>query len=189
MRRALIAGILCVGLSSCASFNKLHWPWGGQEAPGESQQLAPADHATQLITGGPLTLTKRVTPPGPEGEDPLVELTLRFADGRALAFEEANHAPDDLRAQAAGGALSQAMAILDPEATPTLYHAQAHEGAAPLCAPEGPLNLGIYTAPDGAISIVGLKEGFSFETRADGSVEALPVSPSIVCVRMKFRGA
>jgi hypothetical protein len=186
MRRLLMAGILCAGLSSCANL-KGWMPWRDHAPPGESQQLTPADHATQLIAGGPLTLTRRVTPAEAEGEDPRVEITLRFADGRALAFEEANHAPDDLRAQAAGGALAQAMAILDPEARPTLYHAQAHEGASPLCAPEGPVNLGIYAGADGAVSIVGLKEGFAFETRADGSVEAMPVSPAIVCVRMKFR--
>jgi hypothetical protein len=157
--------------------------------PSETESLAPADHATQLIAGGPVTLETSVEPAA-EGEAVLSRMAIRFADGRALDFTEANHAPDDLRAQAPGGPLAQAMTIFDETAAPTLYHAGAREGeAAPFCAPDGPAHLGLYRDSAGAVAIVGLKEGFTFETREDGSVEALPVSPAIVCSRLQFTPA
>jgi len=185
MNRVIAAAILCVGLSACTTIAMRWPPWGAETAPGDARQLAPADHATQLITGGPLTIVT-TTQPAAAGQVPVTLLALRFVDGRALVFEEANHTPDDLRAQAAGGPLAQAMTLFDETATPTLYHARPHEGPARLCSPEGPAHLGLYRDAAGAVSIVGLKEGFSFETRDDGSVEPLPVSPAIVCVRLKF---
>ncbi len=146
--------------------------------------LAPADAATALIAGERLIIARTATT---TGQDPLVVLTLTHADGRAMRFEEANHTPHDVMAQAPGGPLSQIMGFFGDE-TPVLYSASAAEnsGAAFVCAPEGPVSIGVYTAPDGNVQIVGLKESFQFEEREDGVAEALPYSPDHVCARLRF---
>ena len=170
MRRATILALLL--LTGCAA--------GG----GTTVSLTPADPATSILTGGPLSMRVVSTPAS--GDDPLNVMTLARADGRAMSFEEANHAPNDVRTQAAGGPLAQTMGLFGDE-QPTLYHArQGGSGAAFICAPDGAANLGIYTAPDGKVTIVGLKSGFEFETRPDSTVEALPYSPDHICARMHF---
>ncbi len=178
--RSVVIGAACLALAGCATLGL----GGGRSA----MTLSPADSATRLITGGDVSVA-RETHGGGQGEDPLVVLTLRFTDGRTLVFEEANHAPDDVRAQAAGGPLAQAMRLFDETARPTLYHLREPSSSAPICGPSGPANLGLYEAPDGAVSMVGLREGFQFETREDGSSVAAPVSPEIVCSRLSFRRA
>lgn len=153
-------------------------------AASTSTTLAPADAATALIVGERIAMTRIATA---TSQDPLVILTLTHADGRVMRFEEANHTPHDVMAQAPGGPLSQVMGFFGDE-TPVLYYARAAEnaGAAFVCAPEGPANIGVYTAPDGGVQIVGLKESFQFEERADGAAEALPYSPDHVCARLRF---
>ncbi|MEQ1707436.1 MAG: hypothetical protein ABL864_03805 [Terricaulis sp.] len=157
---------------------------GGCAAP-RTWVLSPADAATAMISGDRLTLTRVASETG--GGDPLILLTLTHADGRAMRFEEANHAPYDLRAQAAGGPLAQAMGLLGNE-QPTLFHArdEVSQSAPFLCAPDGAASIGILEAVDG-VRIVGLKQGFEFETAADGAVEALPFSPDQICARLRFR--
>lgn len=169
MRAALLA--LCLAAAACAT------------ATSTVSTLAAADAATTLIAGANVTL-ERTARPG--RDDPLVELKLTLADGRVLLFEEANHTPHDVSAQAAGGPLAQVMG-LDETAAPTLYRARDVTGAGGLCAPNGPALLGVHRGADGLTAIVGLKEDFAFEARADGSYEALPVGPAIVCARMRFR--
>lgn len=158
---------------------------GGCAAP-RTWVLSPADAATAMISGDRLTLTRVASETG--GEDPLILLTLTHADGRAMRFEEANHAPYDLRAQAAGGPLAQAMGLLGDE-QPTLYGARAEEnqGAPFVCAPSGPVSIGVLETADGDVRIVGLRQGFEFETGPDGAVEALPFSPDQVCARLRFQ--
>ncbi len=153
-------------------------------AAGTTATLVPADAATALIAGERITMARAATR---TDQDPLVTLTLTHADGRVMRFEEANHTPHDVMAQAAGGPLSQIMGFFGDE-TPTLYSARAAEnaGAAFVCAPGGPANIGVYTAPDGGVQIVGLKESFQFEERDDGAAEALPYSPDHVCARLRF---
>lgn len=149
--------------------------------------LTPADAATGLLTGGPLTMRVVTTRPVAEGMDPVVQMTLANQSGAELRLQQSNHTPNDLMAQAPGGALAQAMGLFGEE-SPTLYQATPpHEGAPFLCGPEGPAYLGVLEAPDGAVSIVGLKRGFEFETRPDGVTEALPFSPDGVCARLSLR--
>lgn len=118
------------------------------------------------------------------GSDPLSVLTLSRADGKSMSFEEANHAPNDVAVQAAGGALANAMGLYGEE-RPVLYHVR--EGGAPfICTPDGPQNIGVYTAPDGSVAIVGLKSGFDVTPRNDGTYDVAPFSPDHVCARMRF---
>jgi hypothetical protein len=39
------------------------------------------------------------------------------------------------------------------------------------------------------VLILGLKQGFQFETAPDGDVEAVPYSPDQVCARLRFNRA
>jgi hypothetical protein len=135
------------------------------------------DRVTQLVS----------TQPAAEGMDPVVNLTLRHADGRTLRFQEGNHTEHDLMAQRPGGPLAQIMGLAG-EAT-TLYHATSGEGAegAFFCGPQGPAAIGVHESVDGAVQIVGLRQEIQFETRPDGQTEALPYSPDQVCARLRFR--
>ncbi|MEQ1619597.1 MAG: hypothetical protein ABL883_14780 [Terricaulis sp.] len=166
----ILALFTTLALSSCAAST--------------TTTLAPADAATALIAGERITMARAATS---SGQDPQVILTLTHADGRAMRFEEANHTPHDVMAQAPAGPLSQIMGFFGDE-TPVLYSARAAEnaGTAFVCAPEGPVSIGVYAAPDGDVQIVGLKESFQFEERDDGAAEALPYSPDHVCARLRF---
>jgi hypothetical protein len=166
--------LMCLALGACAAQTAgEHW--------------TPADSATAVLVGGSLTQTQTTASPGGNGEDPLIRMTLTAADGRVMRFTEANHSPNDVMAQAAGGPLAQAMGFFADE-QPTLYSADNSGGGAPfICAPDGPAQLGLYRAANGEITAVGLRSAFEFETRADGVTEALPYSPDHVCARMKFR--
>lgn len=157
-------------------------------APVSVTPLAAADAATSLAVGESVALAYPQPRPAPEGMDALVTMMLRHADGRALSFEEANHAPDHVMAQAPGGALAQIMGLFGQE-RPTLYvaRAQEHSGAPFICGPQGPAAIGLYETADGAVQIVGLKQEIRFETRPDGVREALPYSPDQVCARLRFR--
>lgn len=172
--RVLILALSLV-LGACAA----------QTSAGE--HLTPADSATAVLVGGPLAMNTVSQRPAAEGQDPLVTMTLLSADGRRMRFQEANHANNDVMATAPGGPLAQAMGLFGQEA-PQLYRTvEGGSGAPFICAPEGPLMLGVYRAESGEVTVVGLKSAFEFETRADGVNEALPYSPDHVCSRMKFR--
>lgn len=175
MRKLILAAGLA--LAACA----------GPAGTTTSSALIAADASTSLIVGERLTADYTTIAPAAEGMDPVVTLTLRHSDGRAMAFQQGNHAPDHLRAQAQGGPLAQIMGLFGEE-TPTLYIATGTNAGAPfLCGPEGPVALGVYEGADGATRVVGLKQDIQFETRPDGQVEALPYSPDQVCARLSFR--
>ena len=169
---------LAAMLAACAA------PGGGA---GTVTTLTAADAATALITGERVEMVERVRASG-QGQDPLVAMTLKHADGRELAFQQANHTPNDLMAQAPGGPLANVMGLFGEEA-PVLYTATAtdHSGAPFICGPEGPAAVGIHQDADGTAQVVGLKQTIQFETRPDGVVEALPFSPDMVCARLSFR--
>lgn len=81
--------VLALALASCIS----------PPAPTTRSTLVSADASTSLFAGERLRadyVTHR------RGDDSLVILTLRHSDGRSLAFNQANHAPNDLAAQAPG---------------------------------------------------------------------------------------
>jgi hypothetical protein len=120
--------------------------------------------------------------------DPIINLTLRHADGRSLEFQQGNHTNQDLVAQSPGGPLAQIMGLSGDE-VPVLYHATQTQGAgAPFfCGPEGPAAIGVHRSADGATLIVGLRQEIQFETRPDGEMEAVPYSPDQVCARLRFR--
>ncbi len=178
MRRSLlIFGLL---LSACAS-----------PAPVTTTALVAADAATSLAVGERISQETSSQPSQQEGMDPANALTLRHADGRSLTFQEANHTPNDLFVQGAGGALAQIMGLPGEETT-TLYYAASGEGAGPtesafFCGPQGPAAIGTYEAPDGTLQVVGLRQAIQVETRPDGQTEAVPYSPDQVCARLKFR--
>jgi hypothetical protein len=176
----LSALVLILGLSSCATM----------QPPPERITLTPADAATSLAMGGPVSMTIQAPPPSqaPGGEDPLILMTLRSGDGRTMSFDERNHAMNDLIAQRPGGPLSQIMGLPD-DAAPKLYGARLDEnrGTPFICGPEGPLNLGYYEAADGSVTLYGMKQGIEFETQPDGSTTALPYSPDQICARLHFR--
>jgi hypothetical protein len=122
-----------------------------------------------------------------EGMDPLVTLTLTHADGRSLRFQEANHTNEDLMTQRPGGPLAQVMGFFGEE-TPTYYRrVDGGDGAPFICGAEGPVALGVHEGANGDVAIVALKQTFTYETLADGSQAALPMSPEQVCARMMFR--
>jgi hypothetical protein len=177
MRLSVLA--LAVALTACVA---------PQQQSVTSTNLIAADAATSLAVG--TQISEQRTAIASENDDPVVNLTLRHADGRTLAFQEANHAPNDVFVQSAGGALAQIMGLTGNEA-PTLFHAAESGGAvggAPFfCGPQGPLAIGRYEAPDHTVRIVGLREGIQVETRPDGQMEAVPYSPSLVCARLTFR--
>lgn len=166
--------VLALALASCIS----------PPALTTRSTLVSADASTSLLAGERLRadyVTHR------RGDDSLVILTLRHSDGRSLAFNQANHAPNDLAAQAPGGPLSQIMGQLGQEA-PTLYRARRdeHRGAPFLCGPDGPAAIGVYESGDGSVQLVGLEQEIQFETRPDGQTEAVPYSPDQVCARLRF---
>lgn len=169
---------LCALAASCAAPNR---------SSVTNAQLVAADPATSLITGERIDASWTTTG-AEEGMDPLVVLTLRHADGRAMAFEQGNHTNNDLMAQRPGGALAQVMGLFGEE-SPTLYNAttEGASGGPFFCGPDGPSNLGLFEAEDGTTQMVGLKQPIQFETRPDGVVEALPFSPDMVCARLRFR--
>lgn len=171
--------MIAVTLTACAA---------PQQQSVTSANLIAADAATSLAVGA--QISEQRTAIASENDDPVVNLTLRHADGRTLAFQEGNHAPNDLFVQSAGGALAQIMGLTGNEA-PSLFHAaeggSAAGGAPFFCGPEGPAAIGRYEAPDHTVRIVGLREEIQVETRPDGQMEALPYSPSLVCARLTFR--
>jgi len=176
MRRLILTAALLAG--ACAA------PGG----PVTYTQLAAADASTSLIVGEQLRAEYQTTRPSSEGMDPVVTMTLRHPDGRAMVFQQANHAPHHLMAQSAGGALAQIMGLFGDE-TPSLYIAtpDRNRGAPFVCATDGPLTIGVHESADGSVRIVGLKQEIVFETRPDGVEEALPYSPDQVCARLNFR--
>jgi hypothetical protein len=176
--RLMMLGAAALTLAACAT-----------PATTTTAALASADAATALAVGQQLIMSVTTHPaPADTGEDPVVIMTLRHADGRVMAFEELNHAPMHVMAQAPGGPLAQTMGLLGDE-RPTLYGARAseHRGEPFICGSGGPLNLGLYEAPDGTLQIIGLRQQFAFETRPDGVHSALPYSPDQVCARLRFR--
>jgi len=182
MRSILFATGAALALSACAL---------APSVPVTTRTLSSADAATSLAVGETI-VEERSTQTAGEGMDPVVHIALRHADGRRLAFQEANHTPNDIIAQSAGGALAQIMG-LPVEAAPTLYHAASGESGAPeaafFCGPQGPAAIGAFTNADGTLQIVGLRQPFEFETRVDGVTYALPYSPDQVCARLRFRAA
>jgi len=178
----LLISIAAGALTACTLFQ------AGPRSVETSAILRPADAATNLIAGGNVSVVTSTAPPSVQGADPLVRLRLLRADGRALAFTAANHAPNDLMAQAAGGPLAQAMGFFGDEA-PSLFHADPGQSNPFLCSPSGPAALGVYEDANGGVSIAALTAGFEFETLADGSTAALPYSPNQVCARLKFTKA
>jgi hypothetical protein len=176
MRHAALAALAV--LAACAS----------PPVPITTTQLAAADAATSLAVGDSVAqLTS--TQAGGEGQDPLVNLTLRHADGRTLSFQEANHTPHDVMATGAGGPLAQIMGLPGEETT-RLYRAASGESASEgafFCGPEGPAAIGTHESADGTLMVIGLRQEIQFETRPDGQTEALPYSPDQVCARLRFR--
>ncbi|MEZ5959726.1 MAG: hypothetical protein R3C30_04765 [Hyphomonadaceae bacterium] len=153
--------------------------------------LASADAATSLAVGELITV-EQTSYEGGDGQDPVINLTLRHADGRSLAFQAANHAPYDVFVQSAGGALAQVMGLQGGDEVTTLYYSTERErsqdaGAPFFCGPQGPAAIGKYEAPDGVTQIVGLRERIQVELRPDGQMEAVPYSPDAVCARLRFR--
>ena len=169
--------VLALALAACAA-----------TPPGVSRQLAPADAATALFTGAGLRMSVSAPRAGADGADPLILMRLAHADGRVMAFEEANHTPNDLMAQAPDGPLAQVMGLFGGE-QPTLYTARPneHRGAPFLCGPEGPAAIGYYADEQGGVQIVGLKRMFQFEPDGMGGMGALPYSPDQVCARLRLR--
>ncbi len=173
--RVLVLAVAAFALAACTST-------GGTTV---GSFLVAADAATALSVER-LTV-QETTFPARDGADPVVALTLNHADGRALAFQQANHTPNDLFVQRPGGALAQIMG-LPGEAAPVLYRATPDEnrGAPIFCGPEGPALIAYFTGSDGAVQIVGLKQEIQVETRPDGQTEAVPYSPDQVCARLRF---
>jgi hypothetical protein len=157
--------------------------------PVTTTSLVAADAATSLAVGERVAQETSSQAAQQEGMDPVNSLTLRHADGRSLSFQEANHTPNDIFVQRAGGALAQIMGLSGEETT-TLYYAASGESAAEspfFCGPQGPAAIGTYEAPDGTLQVVGLRQAIQVETRPDGQTEAVPYSPDQVCARLKFR--
>ncbi|MBY0563109.1 MAG: hypothetical protein K2P58_02890 [Hyphomonadaceae bacterium] len=169
-------------LAACSS---MPFPFGSKTT---TTTLRAADAATSLAVGERITMT--VTAPRREpqsGDDQLILMQLKHADGRTLSFTESNHAPMHVMAQAPGGPLAQIMGLFGEE-QPTLYGARpGQHGSAFLCGEQGPAAVGVHRGEDGAVQIVGLREDIAFEQTASGGYEAAPYSPDKVCARLRFR--
>lgn len=178
MRHLALA--LVLGLSACVASESA--------GPSSSETLTPADAATTLVTNGPLTMTLQAPRAGQAGEDPLVLMSLKAADGRSMSFEELNHAPDHVMAQSAGGPLAQAMGLTAGNETPKLYGVRSDEnhGAPFLCGPGGPVSIGYYESSDGNVTVIGMNSNIEFETLSDGQRHPAPFSPDQVCARLHF---
>lgn len=178
MRSFYLAGAAALALSACVA---------GGGGVTTSATLVAADASTSLLAGDRLT-ADTTTRAASEGMDPVVTLTLRHADGRAMSFQQANHTNDDLFVQQPGGGLAQIMGLFGEEA-PQLYRAvaSANNGAPFLCGAEGPAALGYYQSAEGIVQIVGLKQEIQVEQRPDGAMETVPYSPDQVCARLSFR--
>ncbi|MFT3728678.1 MAG: hypothetical protein QM759_12710 [Terricaulis sp.] len=179
MRRAALA--LLIGLCACTATQTA--------GPSTTETLTPSDAATTLVAGGPITMTVQTPTASQGGEDPLVLMSLKAADGRVMGFEELNHAPEHVMAQSAGGPLAQAMGLTAGDETPKLYGARASDnhGAAFLCGPDGPVSIGYYEARDGTVTMIGMKSNITFETLSDGQQHPVPFSPDQICARLHFR--
>lgn len=174
--------IAMLALSACAIP-----PILGPRGETTTSTFLAADASTSLLVGDQLAVERTVRAAAPDtGQDDLVLLTLRHADGRTMTFEESNHTPDDVMAQAPGGALAQIMGLFGEE-RPTLFLVREADGEPFICNPGGPLRLGLYEAADGAVLIVGMLQSIQFETRVDGAASPLPYSPDQVCARLRFR--
>ncbi len=167
---------LAVALCACAT---------APQTTRDSLRLTATDAAT-LLTAGPIVTRTRIATAAARGADPFVLLELAFEDGRVLVFEEANHTPHDLMAQAAGGPLAELMR-LEPDATPALYRAREVSAAGALCAPQGVHAIGMHDGADGITRIVALNAPFEAGTDASGADVIYPAAPSIVCARLNFR--
>ncbi len=175
--RSIILAAAALALSACA---------GADGGTTTRTNLVAADAPTSLIAGE--RISADITTRGAaEGMDPVVTLTLRHADGRAMVFQQANHTNNDLVAQQPGGALAQIMGLFGEE-SPLLYRATpAENSGAPFLCGEVPASLGYLEASDGTVRIVGLKQEIQFETRPDGQLESVPYSPDQVCARLSYR--
>lgn len=174
--------IVTLALSACAIP-----PILGPRGETTTSAFLAADASTSLLVGDQLAVERTVHAAAPDsGQDDLVLLTLRHADGRTMTFEESNHTPYDIMAQAPGGALAQIMGLFGEE-RPTLYSVRETDGEPFMCSPGGPSRLGLYEADDGTVLLVGMLQSIQFETRADGVESALPYSPDQVCARLRFR--
>src|SRR5688500_9332483 len=142
MRRSIL--IFALLASACVS-----------PAPVTSTALVSADAATSLAVGD--RLTQEVSSrPGGEGMDPAANLTLAHADGRSISVQEANHTPNDIFVQRAGGALAQVMGLPGEETTTLYYSTEGENAGSPFfCGPQGPAAIGTYEAPDGTLQVVG----------------------------------
>ncbi|MGD9979192.1 MAG: hypothetical protein AB7T58_01190 [Hyphomonadaceae bacterium] len=173
-RSIIISGLFLAACASPAAVTTTH--------------LVAADAATSLAVGDRVTqMTSSQS--ASEGMDPIVNFSLRHADGRSLIFQEGNHTQHDLMATAPGGPLAQIMG-LPGDATTRLYHATSGENASEsafFCGPQGPAAIGTHEGADGVLLVVGLREAIQFETRPDGEMEAAPYSPDKVCARLRFR--
>jgi hypothetical protein len=179
MRSTVAFAALALGISLGFTLAACTTEGGG----GSAVNLTPSDAATSMISGGAIAM--RTTAASGHGDDPVILLTLSRSDGKTMTFEQANHAPHDVAVQSAGGALAQAMGLMAGTETPVLYHLRA--GGNPFfCGADGPMNIGVYTDPAGAVTIVGLKSDFQVEDRAGGGFDIGPYSPDHVCARMHF---
>lgn len=86
-----IVAFSALGLTACVSPSAI-------VVSHDTATLIAADAATQLAVGERI-LEDTSTQAVPEGMDPIINLTLRHADGRRLSFQQGNHAPHDLLAQ------------------------------------------------------------------------------------------
>jgi hypothetical protein len=174
--RALVV-LAALTLAACAA------PTAG---PATTTTLTSANAATALLAGSGLRMSV-TTQAASAGMDPLVTLTLSQADGRSLRFQQANHTAEDLMTQRPGGPLAQVMGFFGEE-TPTYYRrVEGGNGAPFICGADGPVALGVHESANGEVAIVALKQNFTYETLADGTQSALPMSPEQVCARMAFR--
>ena len=98
------AEVAAAALAACAS-----------PAPVTSTSLISADAATSLAVGERVTQETSTQAASP-GNDPVINMALRHADGRRLGFQQANHTPYDVFVQSAGGALAQVMGLPGEEA-------------------------------------------------------------------------
>lgn len=134
-----------------------------------------------------LTLARAAEDGEQEGMDALVSVQLTAADQRSLTLTEANHAPYDLLAQAAGGPLADAIDA-PRDAVVVLYRPSASSGAPLMCGPGGPQSVAMAEDGAGGLIVAGLSvAAFAAEAAIDGTEVAAPLPANAVCGRAVYR--
>ena len=188
MKPLALAFAAASALAACATRHDA--PWAAAPFP-TAARLIHVSSPTDIGAAPPaLHWTRTADEPGEDtGQDPLILVRLLTEDGRALVLSEANHAPNDLRAQAPGGTLARAMGLGAAD-RPTLYYVADHNppDAPPFCAPTGPGAVGVAWVGSDSLLIAAFPDaGFAPDPDPYGMDRPNPQPLQSPCASAEYR--